>query len=75
MASVSGILMRSVVPWPGLAEQVHGAADTLDVGSHDVHSNAASGDLGDRLRRGEPRQEDQIDRFAIGEARRLFVGR
>ena len=44
----------------GLGLDLDGAADGLDVGLDDVHADAAAGDVGDRGRRREPGQEDQL---------------
>jgi 2-phospho-L-lactate guanylyltransferase (CobY/MobA/RfbA family) len=43
MASVSGILMVTVVPSPLHRLQIDGAADLVDVGAHHVHADAAAG--------------------------------
>ncbi len=51
-----------------------GAADLLDVRTHDVHADAAAGDVGHGLRRGETRPENQLvdvlgrHRFGFGDA-------
>ena len=42
------------------AEEVDNAADLFDVGLHHIHANAAPGDVGHRLGRGESGEEDQI---------------
>ena len=60
IASVSGILILSVVPSPGRLWTSMRAADLLDVGLDHVHADAAAGDVGDLLGRGEPGQEDQV---------------
>ncbi len=57
------------------AVHVDRTADALDVGLHDVHAHAASGDVRDALRRGEARDEDQSEHLAVGHARELFGGR
>ena len=59
MASVSGIFIVKAVPSPGRPANVDGAADQLDVGAHDVHADAAAGDVGDLRGRGEARLEDE----------------
>ena len=59
IASVSGILMVKVVPWPGDALQVDGAADLLDIGLHHVHADAAAGHRGDHGGGGEAGAEDE----------------
>ena len=45
----------TVVPCAGLALHVDGAADLLDVRFHDVHADAAAGDVGDFFGGGEAR--------------------
>ena len=56
----------------GPAEDVDNAADLLNMGLHDVHADAAAGNIGHALRRGEPGQEDEVESFAIAELLGLF---
>ena len=58
-ASVSGSRMRNVVPLPRLGRDLDSAAQRVDVAAHDVHADAASGDLGDLVGGREPGLEDQ----------------
>jgi hypothetical protein len=48
------------------------AAHASDVAAHDVHADAAAGDVGDLLGGGEPRGEDQVDHLALAQARALL---
>ena len=72
MASVSGILILTVAPSPGPAENIDHAADLLDVGLHHVHADAAAGNVGHGLRGRESGLEDQVQRLAIAQLLRLF---
>ncbi len=65
IASVSGILILTVVALPRPAEHVHGAADLLDVGLDHVHADAAAGDVGHLFGGGEAGQEDQLQQLAL----------
>ena len=42
------------------------AVQALDVRAHNVHANAAPGDIGDDLRRREAGHEDPLDRLVFG---------
>ena len=50
----------NVVPWPRVGVDVDPAAQRLDVAAHDVHADAAAGDVGDLLGGREARLEDQL---------------
>jgi hypothetical protein len=43
------------------AFDLDGAADLLDIGAHDVHADAAPGEIGHLVRRGKSGLEDEID--------------
>ena len=60
MASVSGILMMKLVPWPEHGLDVDDAADLIDVGAHDVHADAAAGYARDLRRGREAGREDEL---------------
>ena len=46
--------------------QIHGAANFLDIGLHDIHAHAAAGNVGDFFRRGKSGKENQVEDFAVG---------
>ena len=48
------------------AGDIHRAANFFDVGLHDVHADAAPGDVGNCFRRGEAGHEDQVADLAVG---------
>ena len=56
----------------GPAEDIDDAADLLDVGLHDVHADAAPGNVGHGLRRRKAGLEDQVQRLAVAQLLRLF---
>ena len=56
----------------GPAEDIHDAADFLDVGLHHVQADPAPRNIGYRLRRRQAGLEDQVQRLAITQLLRLF---
>jgi hypothetical protein len=52
-------------------DQVHLAADLLDVGADHVHADTAAGEVCDRLRGGEARCEDEAVNLGVGQARHV----
>ncbi len=56
----------------GPAEDIHDAADLLNVGLHHVQAHPAPRHVGDGFRRREPGLEDQVQRLAIGQLLPLF---
>ena len=56
---------------PELALNVDRAADLFDVGLHDVHADAAAGDVGDLLGSGKAGQEDQLSQLRDRSSGRL----
>ena len=62
----------NVVPLPDLGVDVERALELLDDElAHDVHPDAAAGDLGDDGRGREARLEDEVGRLAVGHRRGL----
>ncbi len=54
------------------AENVYHAAYLLDVGLNHIHADAAPRNISDGFRRGEARQEDQVQRLPIAQLLGLF---
>ena len=61
--SVTGSCTRNVVPRAGSESNVDLAPDRLHHRMHHIEPDAAAGDFGDRCRRGEPRQKQELQRF------------
>ena len=51
----------------------HRHAQRAHAGRHDVESDTAPGDVGDRFRRRETRPRDDADQILIGESGRHFL--
>ncbi len=65
-ARVSGIVSVKFVPLPSVVAHFDAAAQRGDFGAHDVHADAAAGDLR-HLRRGrETRLEQEFDELRVG---------
>ena len=64
--SVIGSCRWNVVPRPSLRGDADGAADLADGVLHHVQPDAAAGELGHDLGRGEARQEQELEQFRLG---------
>ena len=74
IASVSGILMVKVVPAPGHALQIDGAADLFDIGLHHVHADAAARHGGNHSGGGETGTEDEALQLHIAHTGEFGLG-
>ena len=70
MARVSGRRIWACVPCPSGRLDHDLAAELADLLAHGVHADAAARDVAGRLRRGEARGEEQLDRAAHVDVRR-----
>ena len=69
IASVSGILILKVVPWPAVLCTSIRAADLLDAGLDHVQADVASRGLGDLLGSREAGKKDQLTQFVVAHSR------
>ncbi len=75
IASVSGSLIVSVVPWPGSLSSSTVPLRSSIFDLDDVHAHAAAGDLGDLLGRAEARLPDRVGRSGAASAFRRRLRR
>ena len=61
MASVSGSLMMILLPLPDLRVDLDDAFEFLDVRAHDVHADAAAGDIRDLCRGAEAGCKNEVE--------------
>ena len=64
IASVSGSVMRNVVPCPGVGLEAQRAAEILDGVAHDRHADAAAADAIGFVARRESRRADDVEQDA-----------